>query len=387
LRQERDIVLIDQRGTGKSNPLPCPFNHDDAQVLIDGAYSPESLPACRVELEKRADLTEYTTSNAADDADEVREALGYGPVDVLGGSYGTLAGLVYLRRHAAHVRAVVLMGVAPPDYKMPLEFARTIQGSLDRLFADCAADAACHRDFPNLKAEFETLVRRLAEKPAAIQVAGAGGGPPHTITLSRGSFVSGLRPLLYQPGIVSQLPYILHRAYENDWNTFAAVTIAMNRALAEQIARGMALSVNCAEGVPFIREADIRRETAGTYLGDFDVRRAQDLCKAWPHAKVARDFLAPVRGDVPVLLITGAADPATPPWAAEHAARRLPHGRVVAIPNGTHGTSSACIDKMIAQFVNQASAEGVDTACVSQIRNPPFLTIEQVGKLRTQAGQ
>jgi len=374
LRQTHDLVFIDQRGTGKSNPLPCPVDDADAQMFLNGsgASTVKDLPACRKELETRADLTQYTTSYSADDVDDVREALGYNKIDVLGGSYGTLAALVYVRRHGDHVRAMVLEGVAPPDYKLPLPFARTIQASLDHLFADCAADPDCHQAFPNLKAEFETVVKHLDAQPATFQL-DSGPNKGQTVTVSRGAFVSALRPLLYQPAIVRQLPSIIHRAFENNLNPFATVAILMRRAVNQSVARGMAYSVGCSESIPFISEADIQRETAGTYLGDFDVRIYQRNCSTWPHANVGKEFLEPVRSDVPALLITGAEDPATPPSLAEHATEGLSHNRIVVIPHGTHLTASPCIDKIIVQFINQGSAAGIDTACVDEIRHLPFV--------------
>lgn len=373
LRQTHDLVFIDQRGTGQSNPLPCPVDDNDAQLFLNGSGSSavKDLPGCRKELETRADLTQYTTSNSADDVDDVRGALGIDKIDLLGGSYGTLAALVYVRRHGEHVRSMVLEGVAPPDYKLPLPFAKTIQASLDHLFANCAADPDCHKDFPNLKAEFETVVKRLGAQPATFQL-DSGPNKGQTVTLSRGAFVSALRPLLYQPAIVSQLPQIIHRAFENDLNPFATIAVAMRRAVNQAIARGMAFSVGCSEAFPFISEADIRRETAGTYLEDFDAKIYQKNCAIWPHAAVSKDFLKPVHSDVPALLITGAEDPATPPSWAEHAAEGLSESRLVVIPHGTHLTASQCIDNMIVQFINQGSASGIDTTCVSQIRGLPF---------------
>jgi pimeloyl-ACP methyl ester carboxylesterase len=242
---------------------------------------------------------------------------------------------------------------------------------VQHLFADCAADPGCHQDFPNLQAEFETVVKRLDQAPAKFQFPGP-SGKPQEITLSRGAFVSDLRPLLYQPGIVSQLPLILHHAHENDWKPFASVVLAMHRAVADSVARGMSFSVSCAESVPFITEADVRRETNGTYLGDYDVRVYQRGCQSWPHAQVPKNFLAPVRSNVPSLLISGAEDPATPPWLAQHAAEHLTQSRVVSIPYGTHLTDAACIDRILVQFVNAGAAAGLDVECVNQIRNPPF---------------
>jgi len=379
LREQRDIVLIDQRGTGKSNPLNCAIDLNNPQVMVDGAYSTDILPGCRAELEKRADLTQYTTPNSVDDFDEVRAALGYDKVNLYGGSYGTLAALVYLRRHGAHVRSVTLEGVAPPDLMLPLTFAKTIQAALDHLFADCAADTACHQSFPNLKSDFEATVERLDHEPAKLELPNQTTKTPQTVVISRRAFIADLRPLMYQPAIVSQLPLILERAYQNDWRPLASVAIAMHRAIASDIARGMSFSVFCSEMVPAATEAQIRRETEGTYLGDRDFRLYQKNCGLWAHSDPPADTIAAVRSDVSALLIGGEEDPATPASFARHAAETLPHGRVVAIPNGTHLSGAACLDEMIVQFVTTASAEGIDESCIAKIRNPPFATLPRAG--------
>ena len=386
LRQERDIVLIDQRGTGKSNPLRCPFDPKDVRRVLERPEALEQLSSCRAEMEKLADLTQYNTANSSDDADEVRAALGYDRVNVVGGSYGSLAALDYLRRHEAHVRAVAIEGIVPPDYRLPLPFAKTIQGSLTHLFADCAADATCHKDFPQLQSEFDSIIKRLDRAPAQFDVDADASGKPLRITLSRGAFVTSLRPLLYQPGIVSQLPYVFDRIYQGDWSNYAAFALLIGRAVEGEIARGMAFSVVCQESLPFISEQEIKTQTAGTYLGDYDLRIYQKRCDVWRKARAATDFIAPVRSAVPTLLISGEEDPATPTWLARHAAETLKNGLVVGIPFGTHATSAACIDRIIVQFIDAAATAGIDTECVKQIRNPPFLSLEQVAKLRAQAG-
>ena len=379
LRERRDIVLIDQRGTGKSNPLNCALDLGDPQIMVDGAYSSDILPGCRAELEKRADLTQYTTSNSVDDFDEVRAAFGYDKVNLYGGSYGTLAALVYLRRHGAHVRAVAIEGVVPPDLMLPLTFAKTIQMALAHLFDDCSADTRCHESFPNLKSDFEKTVDRLDKEPAKLELPNQTTKTPQAVVISRRAFVADLRPLLYQPAIVSQLPLILERAYENDWRPFASVAIAIHRAIAGEIARGMSFSVFCSEMVPVATEAQIRRGTEGTYLGDLDFRLYQKNCGLWPHSTPPADTTATVRSDVPALLIGGEEDPATPASFARHAAETLTHSRVVAIPNGTHLSGAACLDEMIVKFVTTASTDGIDESCIMKIHNPPFATLPHAG--------
>jgi len=314
-----------------------------------------------------------------DDFDEVRAALGYDKIDLFGGSYGTFAALVYLRRHGAHVRSVTLEGVVPPDYMLPLTFAKTIQAALDHLFTDCAADAACHQSFPNLKSDFEATVDRLEHEPAKLDMPNPATKTPQTVVISRRTFLSDLRPLLYQPAVVSQLPLILERAAQNDWKPFASIAIAMHRAIAGDIARGMSFSVFCSEMVPGVTEAQIRRQTDGTYLGDRDFRMYQKNCGLWAHAEPSAEITAAVRSDVPVLLIAGEEDPATPASFARHAAETLPHSRVVAIPNGTHLSGAACLDQIILHFVSTTSTDGIDESCIAKIHNPPFATLAEAG--------
>jgi pimeloyl-ACP methyl ester carboxylesterase len=387
VRQQRDVVLVDQRGTGKSNPLPCEVRDPKiAQEVIGESLVLEKVRACRTELEKNADLTLYTTSIAADDLDEVRQAMGYDKINIFGGSYGTRAALVYLRLHGDHVRTITLEAVAPPQYRIPLAFPKTTQASVDQLIARCAADTACNKDFPDLKKEFQAIVDKLDKSPARFDVNNGAAGT-QSVTLSRGMFVAALRPLLYIPGLISQFPYMIHRAYQNDWSIYAGSVLLVRNAIDKQVDRGMSLSVICAEDVPGTTEAMIRRDTAGTYLGDFQVRMYQKACSEWVRGAVPKDFYAPIRSAVPALLISGALDPATPPEASAQAAKDLSNSRVVVVKEGTHGTGSPCIDGLIAEFVAQGFAAALDVSCADQIHLPPFITQAQVDQIRQRAKQ
>ena len=385
IRQQRDVVLVDQRGTGASNPLACELRDPKiAQEMIGESMVAEKVRACRSDLEKKADLTHYTTSIFADDLDDVRQAMGYDKINLFGGSYGTRAALVYLRRHGDHVRTIAMEGVAPPQYRIPLAFPKTTQGSVDQLIARCAADDACRKDFPNLKKEFQEIVDRLEKTPAHFEVDnGAAGTQP--VTLTRGMFVAALRPLLYIPGIISEFPYMIHRAYQNDWSIYGSAVIQVRNAIDKQIDRGMSLSVICAEDIPGTTEAMIRRDTTGTYLGDSQVRAYQKACGDWVQGAIPKDYYAPIRSAVPALLISGALDPATPPEASAQAAKDLSNSRVVVVKEGTHGTGSPCIDGLISEFVAQGSAAGLNISCADQIHLPPFLTQAQIDQLRQKA--
>ena len=370
IRMIRDVVLVDQRGTGKSNPLQCPLQKlDDPQSVIGDPYSLDKIRECRVESDKKADPTQYTTSIAADDLDEVRQALGYDKINVFGGSYGTKAALVYLRRHPAHVQTLTLEAVASPQYLIPLPFAKALQSSIGGVIALCAADANCHRDYPDLQKEFQTVVERLGKSPAHFEV------KSHPVTLSREMFLSKLRALLYIPQFVSAFPLIVHSAYQDNWSPYGNTMMTLSGALEGVVARGASFAAICAEDIPGLTEAVIKRGVEGTYLGDSQVRRYQKYCQAWgPTVGVSKDFYAPVRSKVPTLLISGVLDPATPPETAQQAARDLVNSRLIAVKQGTHGTGSPCIDGLIAEFVKQGSTAGLDASCADQIHLPPFLT-------------
>ncbi len=375
LRGEREIVFIDQRGTGKSNPLNCEFyrDRDDMRGYFGEPYPADILRSCRAELEKVANLALYTTPIAMDDLDEVRAALGYERINLFGGSYGTNAALVYLRQYPSRVRSVVLKGVAPTDYKLPLAFSKGVQHALDRLMEDCAANQACQKAFPKLKEEFMSVLARLDKTPASFDVVNPLTRQTQHIEMSRAAFVDGLRLMLYVPELSSMLPLIIHRTDENDYVPFATYAFDLIRQIGGQLAKGMQLSVLCAEHIPFITEADLAREAKGTYYGDARARSYRRACEAWPSVKAPASFLDPVKSDVPVLMVNGDIDPVTPPVHGAAAARTLPNSRHVVIRNGTHLTNSACIDNLIAQFISKGTAQGLDASCVNDIKRPPFI--------------
>lgn len=373
VRGLRDVLLVDQRGTGKSNQLACKLQEtDDAQAILGEPYPLEKIRECRAESERKADLKQYTTSIAAEDLDEVRQAMGYEKINVFGGSYGSKAALVYLRLHGDHVRTITLEAVASPQFLNPLPFAKALQSSVDGVMALCEAEDACRKDYPNLRKEFNTVVERLEKSPAKFEVKN------QSVTMSREMFFSALRRLLYVPAVVSAFPLMVHSTYENDWNQYAEQTLALAGVLEGAVARGTFFAAVCAEDVPRLTEAAIRRETEGTYLGDTMVRRFQKYCGAWgPSGSIPKDFYSPVRSRVPALLISGALDPATPPESAYQVAHDLVNSRVIVVKQGTHGTGSPCIDGLIGEFVKQGSAAGLDASCAEQVYLPPFVTPTQ----------
>ena len=361
IRRDRDVVLVDQRGTGGSAPLKCDLRDiTNAQQVLGEEIPAERLRACRQQLAQTADLTQYTTSIFADDLEDVRAALGYGTIDVFGTSYGTRAALVYLRRHANHVRTIGLEGVVSPEYRMPLSFSRALQSSIDQIIGRCEATAACQQSYPDLRKEFDALLVRLDKVPAKAAV--TVGESRQTVPISKGLFVSALRPALYVPQVISAFPLIIQKAYEGDWSVYASVALQVRTAIDKAINRDLTISVACSEDIPGTTEAMISNGTSGTYLGDYQVRQYQNYCKEWPQGRAPADFHAAVHSDVPALLISGALDPVTSLAVSRETARDLSKSQTVLLNNGTHGTGSSCVDGIIAKFV--ATAERPTSSAV-----------------------
>lgn len=377
LRQRRDIVLIDVRGTGGSGSLACPEIQGAAgvQFFLDEFMAPDKIRACRDRLRQTADLTQYTTDTAVDDLDEVLGVLGYGKVNLVGSSYGTRAVLVFLRRHPERVRTATLEGVLPVDARSPLDTARHAQEALDSLFAECAGDKACAAAFPKLREDLAAVFQKVEKEPVRVEVMDEETGRPVEVRLTRNGLRQVVRYMLYSTGVSSRLPLYIHLAAGGDWKPLAEFAFLFGSAVTSS-SEGFYLSVTCAEDIAFLREKDIPDAVAGTFLGDFRIRQQQAACAGWPTARLGPDFLAPVASDVPVLALAGERDPATPPADAERVLRHLKRGRLVVIPDGAHGNQGMkggeCYDHLVAAFIEAGQGETLDTSCLAGMERPAF---------------
>jgi pimeloyl-ACP methyl ester carboxylesterase len=383
LRRHRDLLLVDQRGTGRSNPLNCDFygpgSHAkgaDPRLLAGELFPPAAVHQCRVQLEKAANLALYTTAIAMDDLDEVRAWLGYDQLDLYGGSYGTRAAQVYLRRHPRAVRAMVLDGVAPVDETLPLHHAYAGKRAVDLLFAECAADAACHAAFPNLAAELQEVFARV-DRGVKVRIPDPRAGGTVEVTPDRGTLAEGLRFMMY--GASDRLvPLAVHRAFQGDLAQLVTLAADRRANLDRVLSMGMNFSVTCAEDLPFIDDATAARETAGTLLGDYRIREQKRVCADWPRGSIPADAHQLVQSDVPALLISGERDPVTPPEFGRRVASHLPNGLLLIVPHGAHGAEGPCAEGIVARFVERATVKGLDTACIAANPAPHFQTRARV---------
>ncbi len=381
IRKQRDIVLVDQRGTGKSHPLHCdlPGGENDLQGLMRTLFPMAFLRACEPKLAAQADLTQYTTTIAMVDLDEVRAWLGYERINVFGGSYGTRAAQVYMRRHSEHVRSAVLAGVMIMDSRMPLYHARKAQESLDKLFDDCAADESCRGAFPDLRGDLAKVIALLDQGPVRQTIQHPKTGQPVELSIPRGAFTTTLRAMQYSPFMAVRIPLYLHLAAQGDFGPMMRMTIQDRTDPDWNI--GMYLSITCAEDVARIDAQEVPALVANTYQDDDRIRDQVEACSFWPRADVPEDFFAPIESIVPTLILTGWYDPATPPeWAVE-VLRHLPNALNVVIRDGAHGAGGLahfeCYPKLISDFIANGTPFGLDTSCVKEMKRPPFPTKDE----------
>lgn len=376
-RRRHDVVLVDQRGTGKSNPLSAEPKLKTPQDYLSEMYPVAYVKKLREVLEKKADLTQYTTSIAMDDLDDVRAWLGYDRINLFGLSYGTRAALVYIRQHPDRVRSAVLMSVAPTDLKMPLRHARGARRAMNLLLDECARDVECHQAFPDLRREWEDLMARLRQQSARATYRPADGTGEVMVEIRDEIFAEKLRSRMYSPEGARQVPLMIHHAAQGDFNPFLQLVIPKDRATPDFIADGLYLSVTCAEDVPFIDQDEAERVNAGNPFGNYRVFQQTRACSMWPQGKILDSYHAPITSDVPVLLLSGNMDPVTPPELAQEVSRHLPNSRHLIISEQAHTseglTHADCLDKLMLQFYETGDATDLDTSCVAELLPPPFL--------------
>ena len=370
LRRSHDLVFVAQRGTRYSHQLQCPL-YTDRALYFKELYPAAPLQACRTRLARFADLNEYGTSIAADDLDDARSALGYDKIELYGGSYGTEAAQVYARRHAAHVRAMLLESVATTNFLVPLPYPRGAQRALDQLFAACGAENGCRRAFPSLRAHFMILLNRFGRSGMHMQLAG------RSLTLSHDVFVDRLRQLLYNPAIARIVPIILEDAYNGNGQPLATAIDLITKSLADSLSWGMSMSVNCSEDDPFITPAAALAAGRNTFMGTARTGAQHRACATWHVKPVSRSYLEPVRSYAPIVMLSGTDDPATPPQYALEQLRYYPNARVISIPHGGHDNESACLDRIRIAFLDSADPKAVDATCIEAFKRPPFILTDK----------
>ena len=368
---DRDLLLVDQRGTGQSGALRCHFfSTDDPAENLQNLFPPVRVGNCAKDLATRADLTQYSYQRFVDDLEKVRQILGYGPLNLFAGSYGTRAAQVFVRAYPGSVRSIYLGSVDPIDIAMPLPFAKAAQLALERTFAACEADAACQSAFPHVRDEFSQIMELLATGRVSVKVPGHGG----RVALSQGRVAEWFRSLPYRPSSAARLPWLIDRASKGDWDPIVKGILEDARDADHDLSLGLLLSITCSDDLPFVREEEVAAAVRNTFLGDWRLRQQEAACKLWPHTTASASSREPIHTQVPTIFVAGDSDGGTPLWFTEHTAPGFQNRIVVIMNNRGHTEWEPCVETLYRRFLNQGSVQGLDASLCSHLSRPPFKT-------------
>ena len=370
VRQQRPILLVDQRGTGASNPLHCPMDLLDATKLPTREEMLAWGRACLEEMD--ADARFYTTVDAVRDLEALREKLGIPQFMLYGISYGSRVALEYLRRHPESLKGVVIDGVAAPSEPLGLEIASDAQAAFDSILDRCAASESCSETFPELRSRFETMMRELEAEPVTVELRDPRTGDPEEVVISTAGVASVVRMSSYQRHSVALLPLQIGRAAGGDFTALGGALQMLEEGLPDTMAMGMHMAVVCHEDVPFYPE-DAAASSEGTYLGPMSVEFMATVCSEWPTRDIGEEIKQPVESDVPVLLLSGEFDPVTPPSNAEKVINGLSSAQHIVAPGQGHGVAwQGCLPDLVADFYADLEPVELDAECVKRLETDPF---------------
>jgi pimeloyl-ACP methyl ester carboxylesterase len=377
IHRDHDIIIVDQRGTGRSHPLNCDI---DEQKLWDAGENDtvRIMRDCRNRLARDHDLTQYTTSVAVQDLDAVRQALGYGRIAMYGSSYGTRVAQHYARRYPQHTQALILDGIVPPTRILGPSTPLDAENALRRIFARCRADKACAQQFGDPEQDYRELRAKLARAPVPVTLADPRSNLPTRMSMNTAVFASALRLASYSDQQAALLPLSLHMANRrNEYAPLAAQYLLAAASYDAVLAYGMHNSIVCTEDVPFFASQKIDRSVLGkTFLGASQIDSLESLCGEWPSGVLDADLHLPLASNVPALLLSGTADPVTPAEFGAEAAKGFSHALHVQLAEQGHGQlMHACIDRLMADFLLAAGSgreEKVDHGCADRARPSPF---------------
>lgn len=375
IRQKHDVILIDQRGTGKSNGMRCPSTDEDAISYDDSNVDFKAeVDKCVTEFNDYH-LPSYSTYQAVEDFEAVRKALGHEQVHLIGGSYGTRSGFAYLKQHPESIKTATLDSNAPMDLVIGF-FGKTAEKAFDLLVEDCNGYEHCAKAFPNLKQDYLSLMAKLDGKVIEESIFHPLTGEKVTLLLSKPKVVETLRGILYDMNSRQLLPYAVSAAAKGDYRTIASL-IATSSANAEKgggLYTGLTMNIVCNEDIPRAKDTDFSRDGENYFSGELGYSTFTKICDHWPKWQAPAGFSEPVKTSVPVLLFSGKYDPVTPPEYAEMALPHLDNAKHVVIKRGSHVASITMCRDAILEFLEKGQVDEVDFSCADEDTPEMFLT-------------
>lgn len=369
VRKNRDIVFVDQRGTGKSNPIDCAFESEETKQLSEQEQEALGRAAVKQCIEKIKDHAAYYTTNyAVADLDAVRAALGYEKINLWGGSYGTRVVLEYLRRYPARTRASILDGVAPAAIALPWSMEADALAALQSINRQCAETPACVLHYGDIVQKAQAISNQLLLKPQAIKITHPRTQEKVTVNLTAQDFSAVVRLALYNRDISSLLPQVISEADAGEYQLFASlIYLAKAKSDMASISYGMHYSIVCNEDYPLYKNKNALE--SNMFLNSQMVQKYSEICAQWPLAILPKDYWEPIQSDLPVLILSGAVDPVTPPHWGESVKVGLTNATHVIAPGGHHIISGeGCIAQLMAAFIVKGDSKTLDAKCAQNIQ-------------------
>jgi pimeloyl-ACP methyl ester carboxylesterase len=371
INRDHAIVLLDQRGTGHSSQQSCEYPEDWQEPADPIPALRKATSDCVAKLGPRVRF--YTTSIAVRDLNDIRIALGYDQIDLYGGSYGTRVAELFMRRYPTHVHAVILDGVTYPQQAIGAETPQDGERALNLIVARCMQTPDCAATYPQLPDELSALLQKFGPQKAAVTIDDPNSGLPLEIEFNRKILNAALRLLSYSSTQASLLPALIHEAAHGKLRPLAAQSVMNMRQISDQLANGMQYSVICSEDEPSFAGNSDRAAMAKTYQGTDMVDALREICGLWPRGPVDADLHAPLHSDIPTLLLSGEADPVTPPLDAERAAEGLTRHRHLILKGEGHGQlNTGCMPNVAADFLDNAAPDKLDAGCLDRHMPEPF---------------
>ena len=371
IRKTHDLILIDQRGTGQSHPLQCEESAEqNVYALTPEDFSEKDINNCIKKL--TGDLSQYNSENAIRDFEAVRIALGHKQINIYGGSYGTRAGLVYMRMYPESIRSVVLDSVGPIEVPIGL-FGQSSARSFNLLLKNCQKEPSCQQAFPQLEQEFQALLIRIEKAPAQVNIAHPRLGTQTKFVISKAKLLGTIRSQLYSVTTRSLVPLIIHQAYLGNYMPLAGLVAQTEGG--QGIYIGLLFNITCNEDYPRISASDFDRDANNNFGGDDSHFSFKMVCPLWPQYRPSEAFYEPVTADIPTLILSGDLDPVTPPSNGEYSANSLPNNHHIVVKNASHTVAmSTCASDLVSEFLTSLKPKMLDESCLDDIPNESFMT-------------
>jgi pimeloyl-ACP methyl ester carboxylesterase len=371
VRKTRDIILVDQRGTGKSHPLSCDLEEEGSVYnMLTKDFKASDVNECVSQFE--GDLSQYNSENAIRDFDAVRAALGHTKINIYGGSYGTRAGLVYMRMFPESLESVVLDGVGPIEVPIGL-FGQSVDRAFNLLVENCQKSKPCHQAFPDLAEEFQQVKLRLVNAPVSIDIQHPRLGTPIKFILDDEKFINNLRMQLYSTNGRSLMPLVINQAYLGNYQPLIGLMASTEGE--QQVYTGLHFNIVCNEDVPRISEKMKAVDANNNFDGDTGHFIFDNICPLIPKYRPSDDFYQSVTANIPTLILSGNLDPVTPPSNGEYVAKSLPNSHHIVVKNTAHiVATSTCANEIVNEFLTKKDPKVLDETCLDDIPEETFMT-------------